>query len=425
MTVHSDGTDSGHSIDLFTVLRVANEAQQRLMVTRSADRSQGLFAMAEALKRAADLILEANTLDLEASRELELSPVMLRWLKLTPERLDRMVKILERLGNLPDPIRQAVRSPYPMHHCQSFSQLRPLGVVALVYEALPELGAIMAGMGIKTGNSVVLFGCREAKNTNRAIAQALSEGLAASKLPADCLAVLPSEQDIYVRDLVVQDRYLDLVIPYGRPKWVFQVRQRATVPVLQAAVGICYLYWASSGDVETVRWVVRDSHGNEPDAVNAVEKVLVSDRHSRPTVSMLIDSLQAEGFQVRGDEPLCREFPELVLAGNGEWRSPYLSKTVALRLVTGLDEALPWIRTNSSNHADCIVTESYQEAHEFALGLESASIHINASPRFQRNPRGSSSILLGMSNQKGYRRGPIGLESLTTSKQIIQGDGAP
>ena len=419
----AQGTNSG---DLFAMLGAANQAQEHLMVTRSADRSQGLFAMAEALDRAADLILEANTLDLEASRETDLSPVVLRWLKLTPEWLKQMVEILQRLGNLPDPIRQAVRSPYPMHHCQSFSQLTPLGVVALVYEALPELGAIMAGMGIKTGNSVVLFGCPEAQHTNRAIAVALSEGLKVSKLPDACLTVLPSQQDVSVRDLVVQERYLNLVIPYGRPKWVAQVSQRSTVPVLQAALGNCYLYWASSGDVETVRWVVQDSHGtDEPDAVNAVEKVLVSDRHSRPTVSLLIDSLPAEGFEVRGDEPLCREFPELPLAENAEWRSPYLCKTVALHLVTGLEEALPWIRSHSSNHADCIVTESYQEAHEFALGLESASIHINASPRFQRNPRGSGSILLGMSNQKGYRRGPIGLESLTTSKQIIQGDGVP
>lgn len=417
------GSSSG---DLFAQLGAANQAQRRLMVTRSADRSQGLFAMAEALGQASDLILEANTLDLEASREAELSPVVLRWLRLTPERLQQMVEILERLGNLPDPTRQAVRSPYPMHHCQSFSQLTPLGVVALVYEALPELGAIMAGMGIKTGNSVVLFGCREARQTNGAIAQALSEGLKASKLPDACLTVLSSNPEFSVRDLVVQDRSLNLVIPYGRPKWVSQVSQRATVPVLQAALGNCYLYWASSGDVETVRWVVQDSHGTkEPDAVNAVEKVLVSDRHSRPTVSLLIDSLQGDGFEVRGDGVLCREFPELQLAEEMEWRSPYLSKIVALRLVTGLEDALPWIRTHSSNHADCIVTESYQEAHEFALGLESASIHINASPRFQRNPRGSGSILLGMSNQKGYRRGPIGLESLTTSKQIIQGDGAP
>jgi len=138
---------------------------------------------------------------------------------------------------------------------------------------------------------------------------------------------------------------------------------------------------------------------------------------------MLWDSLREKGFELRGDASLAAEFPDLRLAEAGEWRQAYLAKVIAFKLVASLDDAIAWINLNSSGHADCLVTESYQESRQFALGINSASTYINASPRFSRNPKRGDSIFLGMSNQKGHRRGPISLETLTTVKHIIQGTG--
>ena len=420
-----DMLPSAPPCDLFAVLREAGHAREFLSASRSADRSRALHQMAAALLEARDDVFEANTLDLEASRERELSPSAIGWLKLTPERWQRTLDLLTNLGDLPDPMRQATRVGDRVHNAQTFSQLMPLGTIALVYEMLPELGAIAAGMCLKTANSAVLYGSIEAHYTNQAIATAIGRGLEDSHFPAATVSFLPPTGDLSFRDLVVQERYLSLVIPYGRPKLVRQVVQYATVPILRAALGNCYLYWSLSGDLETVRWMLLDSHRNEPDPVNAIEKVLVHESHNQSTLRLLFGSLRSEGFELKGDDVLCQEFPELAPARDDEWHQPYLTRTIAFRRTDCIDQAIRYIGQHSSGHADSIATESYAESHQFAQRIDSASIYVNASPRFQRSLRGSASVFLGMSNQKGYRRGPIGLESLTTLKQAIQGEGPP
>jgi glutamate-5-semialdehyde dehydrogenase len=411
--------------DLFAVLRAAGLAQEYLARSRNAERSRVLHRVVAALREGRDEVFEANTLDLEASRERELPPAILAWLKLTPERWQRTLALLESLGDLPDPMRQGSRSGDRVHDAQTFSQLMPLGTIALVYEMLPELGAIAAGMCLKTANSAVLYGSLEAHHTNQAIATAIARGLEDGNFPTAAVSFLSPLADLSFRDLVVQDRYLSLVIPYGRPKLVRQVVQYATVPTLKAALGNCHLYWALSGELDTVRWMLLDSHRNEPDPVNAIEKVLINEQHNQSTLRLLFSSLRTEGFELKGDASLMQDFPELVPVRDDEWHQPYLTRTIAFRRVSGLDEAIRYIGQHSSGHADSIATESYAESHQFSQRVDSASIYVNASPRFQRSVRGSASVFLGMSNQKGYRRGPIGLESLTTLKQAIQGEGPP
>ena len=332
--------------DWFSVLRAADRARAHLVATRSSDRSRALQAMAHALQAAQDDILEANTIDLEGCREKPLPPPLMAWLKLSPDRLKQVVTILERLSDLPDPIRQAVYASHPVYHSQTYCQLMPLGTIAFVYETLPELAAIAAGMCLKTANCSVLYGSREAKYTNAALALALAEGLRHSDLPPDCLAVLPSDRDISIRDLVTQDRYLNLIIPYGRPKLVQQVNQATTVPVLQAAMGNCYLYWSLSGDLDVVRWAVSDSHQTTPDPVNAIEKVLIHSNHNRSTLAILLGALHNQGFEIRLDEALAQEFPELpefAIVAADEWDRPYLTKTIAFKTVDSLSAAITWI----------------------------------------------------------------------------------
>jgi glutamate-5-semialdehyde dehydrogenase len=169
--------------------------------------------------------------------------------------------------------------------------------------------------------------------------------------------------------------------------------------------------------------MILDSHQSEPDPVNAIEKVLIH-RASQPTsLVTLWNSLKEKGFEIRGDAKLVEAFPQLKLAGDSEWNQAYLNKTVAFKTVDSLEAAIAWINQYSSGHADCIVTESYQESRHFALGVNSASTYINASPRFSRNPSRGDSVFLGMSNQRGHRRGLISLETLTTVKHIVQGNG--
>jgi len=405
------------------VLR-AYRASLALATTKGVDRSRGVQAMAKALKNSFDDILEANTLDLEASREMAVPELIWEWLRLTPERLQGTIQILQRIGELSDPIRRVMNASYQLDHSQTYCQLMPLGVIALIYEAFPELAAIAAGFCIKTGNCLILRGGSEASQSNLVIAEALQTALDEAGLPSGCLELLPSEQGASIRDLVTQDRYLNLVIPYGRPTLVQQVMQQSTAPVLKSAMGNCYLYWSATGSLEMLRWVVLDSHASEPDPVNAIEKILIN-RSSKPSSLVILwNSLKEKGFELRGDAELVAEFPELLtLAAASEWNQAYLNKTIAFKVVDSIESAISWMNQYSSGHADCLVTESYQESRQFALGVDSASVYINSSPRFSRNPKRGDAVFLGMSNQKGYRRGMINLESLTTLKQVVQGNG--
>lgn len=402
----------------------AYRASLKLGITKGVDRSRAVLAMAQALQRSVNDILEANTLDLEASREMAVPELILDWLKLTPERLQATIEILERLGELPDPLRRVRNADYQLQDSQTYCQLMPLGVIALIYEAFPQLAAIAAGLCIKTGNSIILRGSSEASNSNVAIANALQSALEDAAIPAGSLQLLAADSgSTAVKDLVTQDRYINLVIPYGRPSMVQQVMRQSTAPVLKTAMGNCYLYWAVSGGLEMVRSMILDSHQSNPDPVNAIEKVLIH-RASQPSALVTLwNSLKEKGFEIRGDAELTQAFTDLKLAGDSEWNQSYLKKVIAFKVVDNLEAAIDWINQHSSGHADCIVTESYQESRYFALGVNSASIYINASSRFSRNPSRGDSVFLGMSNQKGLRRGLISLETLTTVKHIVQGNG--
>lgn len=401
----------------------AYRASLVLATTKGVERSRGVQAMAQALKNSFDDILEANTLDLETSREMAVPELISDWLKLTPERLQRAIGILHRLGELSDPIRRVMNSSSQVDYAQTYCQLMPLGVIALIYEAFPELGAIAAGFCLKTGNSLILRGGSEASNSNLVIAQALKAALDETGLPSGCVEILSSDQGASIRDLVTQDRYLNLVIPYGRPTLVEQVMQQSTAPVLRSAMGNCYLYWSATGKLEMVEWVIIDSHASEPDPVNAIEKILINRDADSSAWESLWKSLKQKGFQLRGDAKLVAEFPHyLTLAAESEWSQPYLDQIIAFKVVDNLESAIAWMNQYSSSHADCLVTESYQESRQFALGIDSASVYINSSPHFSRNPKWGDSVFLGMSNQKGYRRGMISLETLTTSKQVVQGN---
>lgn len=410
------------SNDLLEDVGASHQASLILANTSSTLRDRALKMMAEILDSSVDRVLEANTLDLETSREMAVPDLILEWLKLTPERIQHTVQILNRLSEFPDPLQEVMNASYQVEEVQTYCQRMPLGVVALVYEAFPELGAIAAGLCLKTGNSLILRGGSESSHTNHVIAEALQTGLEEVGLPKDSLILLPSEQGAPIRDVIRQDQQINLVIPYGRPSLVEQVVRQATVPVLRSAMGNCYLYWGTSGSLETVRHLIIDSHGSEPDPVNAIEKVLIEQGQSSAAMVSLWKSLKEKGFELRADKELADRYEDLKPAEPEEWSEAYLEKVVTFKLADNLDEAIAWMNEHSSGHANCLVTQSYNESRKFALGINSASLYINASPRFYRYRSRGNTVFLGMSNQKGVRRGLINLEALTTVKYIIQGN---
>ncbi|MEC4894491.1 MAG: glutamate-5-semialdehyde dehydrogenase [Oscillatoria sp. PMC 1051.18] len=408
---------------IITAVKRAQTASCELATTKGSLRSQGVQILAQEIENAFDEILEANTLDLETSREMAVPELILEWLKLTPERLQNTVQILKRIGELSDPIQRVMNAPYQLDPAQTYCQLMPLGVIAFIYEAFPELAAIAAGLCLKTGNSLILRGGSEASHCNAAIAKVMKNALEDAKLPSGSLEILSSDLSSAISELVVQDQYINLVIPYGRDSLVKQVTQRATAPVLRSAMGNCYLYWSPSGELDLARWVILDSHASEPDPVNALEKVIIHRNQKSSTLVRLFKSLEEKGFELHGDPELAQEFPDqLKLVEESEWDRAYLKKIVSFKVVDNIEAAIAWMNQYSSGHANCLVTESYAESRQFAQEIDSALVYINSSPRFYRNSKRGDSVFLGMSNQKGHRRGLIGLETFTTLKQVVQGE---
>jgi len=407
---------------VLTIVRESHKAAIKLSQISGAKRRLGILAIADAMEGSFDAILEANTIDLEMSREMAISEPIADWLKLTPERLEMMVAILKRLSRSPDPTRRLINASYQLEPFQTYCQLMPLGTIALVYEAFPELAAIAAGMCLKTGNSLITRGCSSASNSNQTIASIIKQALSSTDLPINSIEIISADLGISVQELVTQDNHINLVIPYGRPSLVQQVAEKATVTVLKTTMGNCYLYWSQSGSLELTRQMIVDSHNGQPDAVNAIEKVLINHEVKSSLLQSLFSSLQQQGFKLRGDEILVEQFPDfLSLMKPEEWRRPYLTKTVAFRHIDSLSRAIRWINRYSSGHADSIVTESYQEGRQFVQGIDSALVYINVSPRFSRSPEGGGDVFLGMSNQKAYRQGLISVETFTTIKQVVQG----
>ncbi|QDZ40442.1 glutamate-5-semialdehyde dehydrogenase [Euhalothece natronophila Z-M001] len=416
------GDDDQKSKLIETIVKQSHQASERLAMTTGSQRSRAVALMGQSLRRSYDDILEANTLDLETGREMALPELILEWLKLTPQRLETAIKILERLASIADPIQRVSHAPYPLDPAQTYCQRMPLGVITFIYEALPELSAIAAGLCVKTGNSLLLRGGSEASHSNEAILKALNTALEEADLPQHTLQLLCGDQGCSVRDLVRQEPYTQLVIPYGRPSLVEETAKLVNVPILRTAIGNCYLYWSTTGSAEKVRSVIVDSHVSEPDPVNAIEKVLINRNIKASLLTNVFQILKDKGFILKGEEELVTAYPQyLHPIQEKEWSQSYIKKVVAFRFVDDIGSAIAWINRHSSGHADCIISQSYRETRQFAQAVDSALVYVNASPRFFRYAANGDSIFLGMSNQKGYRRGLIGLESLTTFKQVVQG----
>lgn len=410
--------------DFSLVVKSVVQAGQTLRSVGAERQSQVLEVMASQLQAVTDDILEANTLDLEASLEMAIPEVVLDWLKLTPERLQNTLKMLRRLAALGDPRLLKLQPGGRLSpNLTSYGQVVPLGVVALIYEGLPELAVIMAGFCIRTGNGLVLKGGNEASQTHQVIMAALQRALQQSDLPVDCLLSLTEAEGEAARVWLLQDPGIDLIIPYGRPSLVQQAMRQAAVPVLPTAIGNGYLYWAASGKLATVIQMVVDSHRGEPDAVNALEKILVDRACSSSLLSQCCNGLWEHGFDLLGDEALVAEVGGLKLAKSTDWNQPFLSKTVALRRVDHLGAAASWINQHGAGHVSALASDVHHEVGQFTQRVNSAVLYINASPRFLRNPAQSANMALGMTAQRGRCYGFVGLEALLTTQHILQGLG--
>jgi glutamate-5-semialdehyde dehydrogenase len=393
------------------IVRLENtkQAVQQLSKLTNVERDRLLAAIAIALRQHVAEILEANTLDLEAGLGASSSPST-NWRKLTPERLKQAIDLLERLQELP-----LARSPMTTTPA-TYYRFTPLGQITLVVDAIPEVLLLATGMCLKTGNVLITKCDPGISHCGRVIMSVIQTTIASYKLsPACCQLVEPT---VSLAELLAPAVGARQVIVYGRAELSNEVERLAQVPVIAASIGNCYLYWSASSSWELVRNSIVDSHIGEPDAVSAIEKVLVQPEHKSSNLIALWSSLQEKGFQLMGDEHLVNNYPDyLQLATPASWSQPYFNKTVAFKSVENLEIGIQNINQDSSGHADSIITELFTEAQQFAANVETACIYINTSQRFRRYT--GNYIFLGIASQKSHHPGFISLERMMTAKPII------
>lgn len=401
----------------------ARAAARALARTSGVDRCNAVRAMAEALAGAGDSILEANARDVAAARKAGLPAPLLGRLRLDPERVEDMRKRLMDLADLPDPVGVVLEGFTGPDGLRVERVSVPIGVIAVVYEARPNVTAEAAGCCIMSGNAVILRGGSEALRSNIAVAEALIDALRRSALPEHALQIVRTPDRRVVDELLQMPQYVDLLIPRGGRSLIEHVAEHSRVPVLKHYEGICHLYIAPDAPVDMSVRLAVNSKCQRVEVCNALETLLVDGACADRLLPVLAQAFRAEGVELRGCERCRNIVPDMTPAVEEDWRTEYLAPILSVRIVDGVDAAVEHINTYGSGHTDGIVSLRSDWIEHFVNGVDSASVMVNASTRLSGGGAYGLGAVVGISTDRLHARGPVGLRQLTTYKWIARGAG--
>lgn len=412
--------------DLATTLdslgREARQAARALATASSERKNQLLEALARILDQQRDTIAAANARDLEAGRAAGLSSALLDRLELTPKRMDAMIRGVRDVIALPDPVGETLKA-WTLPNGLKMNKVRvPIGVIGIIYESRPNVTIDAAILCLKTGNAVILRGGKEAFHSNQALGQCLRDAAAAAGLPSSACAVVPTTDREAIPLLCRMDRWIDLMIPRGGHGLIETVVSHARMPVLKHFHGVCHVYIHEKADPAMAEAITVNAKTQRPGTCNAAETLLV-DRAAAPTLlPRLAAALRARGVRMLGDAETSRLLGENLPAPEN-WQTEYLDLVLAVKIVSGLDEAIDHIETYGSHHTDSIVTEDPAAAEAFLARVDSAAVFWNASTRLNDGGEFGFGAEIGISTDKLHARGPMALEELTSYKYIGRGSG--
>jgi len=398
-------------------------AARQLATVDTAQKNAALQAMAKALGTRAAAILAANRQDLEAARSAGVSPALLDRLALDERRLDAMARGLEAVAALPDPVGQTMAAWRRPNGLEIRKVRVPIGVIAIIYEARPNVTADAAALCVKSSNAVLLRGGREAAASNRAIAEALREGLRAAALPEDSILFVDTPDREAVREIVQMVGRVDLVIPRGGEGLIRAVTEMARVPVIKHYKGVCHVYVDAAADLEMALAIAENAKCQRPGVCNAMECLIVHRAVAPHFLPRLAGRLTARGCRLKGDAEARAIVPSMEAATEEDWFTEYLDLVLNVRVVGSVEEAIAHIERYGSHHSDAIVTRDERAAEQFVRGVDSAAVYVNASTRFTDGGEFGLGAEMGISTDKIHARGPMGLEELTSYKYIVWGTG--
>jgi glutamate-5-semialdehyde dehydrogenase len=412
--------------DVLAACRRARTASRAVGPLTRGEKDALLLAMADALVASTDAIVAANAQDLEQGERAGLAVGLADRLRLDADRVAALGGALRELAALPDPVGEVVRGQRLANGLEVRQTRVPMGVVAMVYEARPNVTVDAAGLALKSGNAVVLRGGSAARQTNRALVAVLREVLASRGLPADAVTLLDGGRE-EVQHLMTARGDVDVLIPRGGADLIRTVVEGSTVPVIETGVGNCHVYVDAAADADKALAIAVNSKVHRPSVCNAAETLLVHRSRAGDVLPRVLTALAQAGVRLHGDATAVAAGSssgvEVEPATDDDWAREYLSLDMAVAVVDDLDGALDHIRRWSSGHTEAIVTENQSAARAFVSGVDAAAVMVNASTRFTDGGELGLGAEIGISTQKLHARGPMGLTELTTTTWVVTGEG--
>lgn len=401
----------------------AKEAEKTLMVASSERKNQALKKIAEGLIENTDKIIEANKVDLENGEKNGMAKSMLDRLKLDKERIEGMAKGVLDVATLPEPVGRILSATERPNGLRIEKVSTPIGVIAVIFEARPNVTSDAAALCLKSGNTVILRGGKEAINSNKTIAKVMRQAVKEAGMPEDVIQLVEDTSRESANELMKMNEYVDVLIPRGGAGLIQAVVKNATVPVIETGVGNCHIYIDKNADLKKAVDIVFNAKTSRPSVCNAAESLLIHKDIAKEALVAIKNKLDKKDVTLVGDSKAREIIPDMEKATDADWATEYLDYKMSVKIVDSVEEAIDHIYKYSTGHSECIVTENAGTAEKFMNQVDSAAVYLNASTRFTDGGEFGFGAEIGISTQKLHARGPIGLPELQSFKYKIYGDG--
>jgi len=415
-----------------SVGKQARAASRALAAANTGDKNSALLAIHDELVNAKQDILAANKIDMDNGQKNNLDSALLDRLELNEARFNGMLQGLKDVAGLPDPIGEVTDMTYQPSGIHLGKMRVPLGVVGMIYESRPNVTLEAASLALKSGNAIILRGGSEAFESNQAIAKCIIKGLSHTDLSEHSVQVLQTTDRAAVGELITMTEYVDVIVPRGGKGLIARISNDAKVPVIKHLDGNCHTFIDSDADAEIAIKVSVNAKTHRYGTCNTMETLLVDEAIANELLPKIAEAIVAadDAMQLRLDDKSQAILNEnskleghLSAATAEDWDTEYLAPILAVKVVSGIDEAIEHINTHGSHHTDVIITDNYTKSQRFIREVDSASVMINASSRFADGFEYGLGAEIGISTDKIHARGPVGLEGLTSQKWIVYGHG--
>ena len=404
--------------------RNAKAASRVLATATEAQKNEALKKIAQALRSCSAAICAENEKDLSAGRNCGMSEALLDRLMLNDSRVAAIADAMEHVAALPDPVGRVLSETVRPNGLRIVKTAVPIGVIAVIFEARPNVTADSASLCLKSGNAVILRGGKEAILSNIAIADAMRTALAETSLPPDCIQLVTDTSHESAEELMHLNGFVDVLIPRGGRRLIDAVVQNATVPVIQTGAGVCHIYVDRDADVQMAAKIIDNAKTSRPSVCNAAECMLIHRDIAARALPVIAAALAKKHTEIRGDAEIMAILKDgAVPAKDSDWGKEFGDYIIAARIVGSMDEAIEHIYRYSTGHSECIVTENGDTAAAFMDRVDAAAVYHNASTRFTDGGEFGLGAEIGISTQKLHARGPLGLNELTTMKYRVYGSG--